>query len=181
MEKQSGVTMIELVTVMAIIAVLAVFGYLSLTKYIYSVRNEEVEHMFDGMRMAQESFKADHHHYVSNGWVFGAVRPAEQQLWPDAGGATIIGFDTIRFTPDTKHLYHDYRMVACKEVSAAPCVGGPCGWGSAGQFSEEGVPGFILIARGDVNGDGGIGVYCTTSQSGIIAIWAEDWPDQAEH
>jgi len=179
--RQKGFTLIEALIVVAIAAVLASIAYLVLQKWILEARFSEVETVFNDLAVKQKAFFNDRKHYVANGWYPPTlpVGPDVNQAWL-GGRPQCIGFDTIDFRPETP-VYHQYRMIACKNVLLAPCTAGPCNSLTQGNFPQNYTgPGFILEALGDVNKDGNIGNYCVTSHSNKLVIWnnAEDWEGQ---
>ena len=181
MRKQSGVTLIELVTVMSIAAVLATVGFFVVRSYLWKTRAEEARYMLHGMKLMADPFFAQNRYLPNNPWVFGSTFGFTQQTWPSPTSPSVAGFETIGFKPASQQLWHDYEMLYCADVSQAPCTVGPCHWGTQGCFpAGGGVPGYILRADGDVNKDGTHGQYCITSQAPHLILWAEDYPGQSQ-
>jgi len=179
--RQAGWTLIELMVTVAIIAVLAAIGIATLQPMVWRGRVAEVATNFKLVSTNQETYFNEFGEYVGNGWA--PVAPValtgkSTLAWPTPTSVMISGYEQIGYRPDKETTWHAFRMVACPDVSQAPCVNHPCGSAPLHFPSGYAGPGFIMEAQGDVNGDGVLGVYCATSRSSVPIILSEDWPGQ---
>ena len=179
--RQAGWTLIELMITVAIIAVLAGIGVATLQPMIWQGRASEVAANFKSSSTLQESYYNEFGTYISNGWapvLPGTLTGKNSVSWPAQGSAVISGFEQMGFRPSKEALWYAIRIIACPDVSQAPCSNHACGTTPIHFPQGYQGPGYILEAQGDANGDGVQGQYCATSRSTIPLLIAEDWPGQ---
>ncbi len=104
MHQQRGVTLIELLMVIAIIAIVASIGIPMYTGYITTARMSDAQNELSAIRLAQEEF------FLENNTYFGPVAD-------DATGAAIQAASNNLYSPSTQgYVNFSYSIAA-----------GPCG------------------------------------------------------
>lgn len=148
---QAGMSLIELMVVVAIAGILATVAVFSYIKYTQRARASEVHAMFAELRLRQEQYQAETGQYLSTGANETTYHPAAPS-GPDAPNPVNpmpAEWLALRMQPDKTHLY-------CSYVS----ITGPGGGGSIGpvanSFGMLAPPltnWYYLIAECDLDGD----------------------------
>jgi len=167
---QRGLTLVELLAVVAIVGILSAVGITSVRRYVASSKMSEAIHMIGLIKSAQETFKDETFTYlnVSSGPDdFYPKNPLPGQMkmnFPgNAPGAT--GWQTLAIHEDAPMLF----VYSCTAGDAAkkPETGTGitvANWPSAAL----GKPWYVVKAKADLRGDGISTVFLSSSFAGEI-------------
>jgi type IV pilus assembly protein PilA len=152
-----GLTLIELMIVVAIVAVLAVVAVVTYKKIVASSRVSEATHMVQGIRAAQDRYKAETGNYANISSSITQFYPAAspgafKTQWGAACTLCTNGWNTLAVKPDGP-LEFGYATVAGSASTAAPTITFSDGNTATWPTTNTG-PWFIVQARGDTDGNG---------------------------
>ncbi|HPB94590.1 MAG TPA: prepilin-type N-terminal cleavage/methylation domain-containing protein [Polyangiaceae bacterium] len=171
---QRGFTLTELMAVVVIVGILATIGAVRYRRYVNSARSSEAVWMVNGIRAAQEAYRAETLTYLNVSEKLSEYYPtktpgAQKVQW---GGGTDNIAKRWRILNVTTNgaVYYGYAVVA----------------GLPGEVKVEGLdplfnvtlpeaaePWFIVQAKGDINGDGTPSLYLGSSFSNQV-YWVNE-------
>jgi prepilin-type N-terminal cleavage/methylation domain-containing protein len=161
-ERARAFTLIELMAVVAIVSVLALVGLVGYRRFITSARTTEAVQMVGSIRAAEESFRAETLTYldVSGGHNLATPFPAEhpgkfKTAWPTPAvsgctGDTLCGrWMQLGAKPDAPVVY-GYAVAAggVSDALPVPAIANPPAWPAITE------PWYVILATGDIDGDG---------------------------
>lgn len=173
--KTPGFTLVELMIVVAIVGVLGALATYSVTKYIQSTKTSEASGVINSIRGAQEMYRQDTFVYldVSEG-SFGNLHPSKKpgsfkRSWKGDGdnAETSRRFRELGVTVDAP-LYYTYGAVAGKTGDSFPTP--PTDKKAFGLPSTATEPFYVIVAKGDVDGDGTFSYLLTHSLTNEVYI-----------
>jgi len=171
---QRGLTMVELMIVIAIIGILAAIASVSVKKYVASSKTSEAIHMIGAIKTAQEGYKSETFNYLNVSPGLSAASdfypnnpsPGQKKMNFAGTGAGQTGWEALGVHEDAPVLF----VYACTAGAAAakPTATGNditvTNWPSAAL----GKPWYVVKARADLDGDGVNTVFITGSFAGEI-------------
>ena len=152
-----GMTLVELLVVVAIVGVLAVIAVVSYKKIVSSSRVSEATHMVQGIRAAQDRYKAETGSYANISSSINQFYPAAtpgpfKTQWGGPCTLCTTGWNALALKPDGP-LEFGYATVAGPASGAATAItfadGNTVSWPTTNT-----APWFIVQARGDTDGNG---------------------------
>lgn len=172
-----GVTLIELMIVVAMVGVLAALATVGYRRYISSAKTGEATQMLGTIKASQEAFKAETFRYLD-------VSPDLETYYPQGereigtakyaweGGepsSARANFQTLGVN-SSGPVHFGYACVAGGATEDLPEL--PLGFETP-DWPETGGPWYIAVAKGDLDGDGEFGGFMTSSlHAEIISIHA---------
>ena len=147
---QRGVTLIELMIVVAIIGVLASVAVYMYTKTVRKAKSSEVQAMMAELKMRQEQYNLENGSYLSSG-------TDEDDTWPvaPAGPDTPVSIAGPPATWTSLKLNPDYTALYCTYVTIAGAGGDDTNIGpKAVEFGMTAAPAtnwFYVLAKCDFN------------------------------
>ncbi|MBI2389722.1 MAG: prepilin-type N-terminal cleavage/methylation domain-containing protein [Deltaproteobacteria bacterium] len=168
-DRTAGFTLVELMITVAIIGVLALLATVGYARFIRTSKTAEATSMLGAIKGAQETYRAEYLRYldVSAGSLdnfYPAGVPSDSKVaWnPAACAGTPVcnGFMQLNVHADSA-VYYRYSTVAEAATGAVVTRDGR-------TFGVANDPWFIARARGDLNGDGVVSSYWTSSFSTTI-------------
>jgi type IV pilus assembly protein PilA len=173
---QRGVTLIELVIVVAMVGILATLATVGYRRYLSSAKTGEATAMIGSIKSAQEAFKSETFRYldVSLGdldvpYPQGALSGVGGSKYAWAEGQPVTArknFKTLGVSSTAPVLY-GYSTVAGLASGALPNL--PAPFEETPDWSDPGGPWYLVVAVGDLDGDGSFGAYAASSMTAQIA------------
>lgn len=159
-------TLAELMAVVAIIGILATIAAVGYRKYINSARASEAVWMVNGIRAAQEAYRAETLTYLNVSGSLNVYYPtndvgAKKVPW-DGTGAIHDKWRILNVATDGSVLY-GYATVA-----GSPGTITVTGSAFTIDFPEAVEPWYVVQAKGDIDGDGDPSYYLATSFSNEV-------------
>lgn len=178
--RSRGVTLIELVIVVAMVGVLAALATVGYRRYISSAKTGEATQMLGTIKASQEAFKAETFRYldVSKGNLenyYPQGRPPSGSVkyaW-EGGDPVFAGtnFKTLGVSSTGPVLY-GYSCVAGAASDDMPVL--PLGFDDP-EWPDPGGPWYVAVAAGNLDGDEVYSGFMTSSlHAQIISINADD-------
>ncbi len=155
-----GMTLVEVMIVVVIVGILSALGIYGVQKYLRSAQASEAYAVINAIRGAQEVYRQDTFEYLDvSGGNFDnshpSAEPGVKQSWGVAAGASDDSagrrFQQLGVDVDSG-VHFRYSCVAGRTGSSFPSV--PTqkkDFGLPGTASE---PFYIIVAKGDLDGDG---------------------------
>ena len=172
-----GFTLTELMAVVAIVGILATVAAVSYRGYIAAAKSSEAVVMMNGIRAAQEAYRADTLVYLDVSTSLGNYYPADapgrhKTQW---GGDSALGnrWKVLNVT-STDAVYYRYAVVAGHagtDPVSAPGIHGEFTVVADPQMGNE--PWYMMQAIGDLNGDGTMS-YCLGSSFSSDIYWIRE-------
>jgi len=172
---QRGVTLIELVIVVAMVGILATLATVGYRRYLSSAKTGEATALIGSIKSAQEAFKSETFRYldVSNGeldvpYPQGALSDVGASKYSWEEGLPVPArknFKTLGVSSTAPVLY-GYATVAGAASDALPDL--PLDFDTP-EWSPPGGPWYLVVAMGDLDGDGKYSGYASSSMSAQIA------------
>lgn len=168
--RTAGFTLVELMITVAIIGVLALLATVGYARWLRTSKTAEATSMLGAIKGAQETFRAEYLRYldVSAGSLdamYPTSTPTDSKVaWnPAACAGTPVcnGFMQLNVHADSQ-VYYRYSTVAF------PATGAPAAVDGRTFSTMANDPWFVARARGDLNGDGVMSSYWTSSFSTTI-------------
>jgi type IV pilus assembly protein PilA len=173
-----GITLIELMIVVAIIGVLAVLAAVGYGRWISASKMAEATNMVAAIRNGQENYYSQTARYLdvsktlNNGDLFPAKNPNNGKTpWAgDCGWCNVVGgFQKLGVKSD-KPVYFGYATVAGDETKDPAARGAQfmskgtgVDWSAENGGAAFTKPWFIAAALADTNGNGKYAGVCATS------------------
>lgn len=178
--RSRGVTLIELVIVVAMVGVLATLATVGYRRYISSAKTGEATQMLGAIKASQEAFKAETFRYldVSNGKLDsyypqgGRSIGSAKYAWEGGEPETAeTNFKTLGVSSSGPVLY-GYSCVAGAAKDEFPPL--PLGFDNP-QWPDPGGPWYVAVAAGNLDGDEVYSGFMTSSlHAQIISINADE-------
>ena len=158
----------ELMIVVAIVGVLAVIAGVAYRKIVSSSRVAEATHMVQGIRAAQERYKAETNSYANISSSITQLYPAAtpgtfKTAWGAACTLCATSWNTLAVKPDGP-LEFGYATVAGPASLAPPSF-------TFLTFPAPTAPWYVVQAQGDTDGNG---VFCSVVGSSFTNALAID-------
>lgn len=164
-----GFTLGELMAVVAIVGVLATVALVGYRRYISSARSTEAAWMINGIRSAQESYRAETLMYLNVSGSLDSYYPmttpsAKKYAWGGGNDAIADRWRILNVTTDGPVMF-GYATIAGGpgEVTAS-------GLAITADIPDATEPWYIIQAKGDVDGNGVFSHCIATSMSNQL-IW----------
>ncbi|MGZ3473463.1 MAG: type IV pilin protein [Polyangiales bacterium] len=171
--RAAGFTLVELMITVAIVGVLAVLATVGYARWTRTAKTGEATSMIAGIKGAQESYRAEALRYldVSGGNIdnyYPQAAPTDQKApWNPkacAGTAVCDNFRILNVQADS-NVYYRYSTIAGPPDGAVRTVDGH-------TYPAANDPWYVVKARGDLNNNGKIGQFWSSSFDGTI--WSKD-------
>lgn len=165
-------TLAELMAVVAIIGVLATIAAVSYRKYINSARASEAVWMVNGIRAAQEAYRAETLSYLKvsddlEDYYPMATPGAKKVPWGGGTGTTADKWRILNVATDGAVMY-GYATVA-----GPPGEVNPGGLVVTTAFPDSAEPWYVVQAMGDIDGNSVFSHYVATSFSNEV-FWRNE-------
>lgn len=174
-----GVTLIELVIVVAMVGVLAALATVGYRRYISSAKTGEATQMLGNIKAAQEAFKAETFRYLDVSPDLETFYPQDDReigtdkyAW-EGGKPSSVGtnFQTLGVN-STGPVLFGYACVAGGASAGLPSL--PLGF-TTPVWPDPGGPWYVAVAKGNVDGDEVVSGFFTSSlHAEIISIHEGD-------
>ena len=112
---QAGITLIELMVVVAIAGILATVAVFSYTKYVQRAKASEVPAMFAEFHLRQEQYQAENGQYLSTGasnTAYHPATPSKPDEAPNPVNPMPATWLALRMQPDKNSLQCSYVSIA---------------------------------------------------------------------
>ncbi len=170
-----GFTLVELMIVVAMVGVLAAIGLVGFRKYLKAAAASEVKAVIQGIRVAEETIKAETFQYRScstslTNWYPGAPNDKKRHWDNGANGDPVHDcWMALNVTTDGPVRF-GYAVVAgiAPQPDAIPNVPYCTNWAAAHATING--PWFVVQAAGDQDADGIQSLFAASSNSGVICI-----------
>ena len=173
-----GVTLIELMIVVAMVSVLATLASVGYSRYIRSAKTAEATQMLGTIKSAQEAFKSETFRYLKVSKDL--TTPYPQGADADVGklkyaweggepGSAGENFQALGVT-STAPVQYGYASVAGSASEDLPTL--PLDFVTP-TWPDPGGPWYVAVAWADLNGDGVKGGYVTSSLTAEIVSLRE--------
>jgi type IV pilus assembly protein PilA len=173
--KRRGFTLVELMVVVAMIGVLGTVAMVGYRKYLKSAAAAEVKTVVQGIRIAEEAYRAETLQYRScsaslTDWYPGAPDD-RKRAWDNnkSGEPAHDCFMELNVHTDGPVRF-GYSVVAgiAPQPDAIPNVSYCNGW--AGAHATVVGPWFVVQAAGDQDADGVLSLFASSSLSGELCV-----------
>lgn len=171
-----GFTLVELLVVVAMVGVLAAIGMVGYRKYLNSAHGSEAIAVSQGIRAAQEAYRAETLTYLDcspdldtlHPRLVGALDDKQAHfLHPLGTSVEADCFRQLSVTTDGPVRF-GYATVAGLPTDAPPAAA-PAGFGQWPNFPAAPTePWFVVVAKGDLDDDGVLAVYVSSSFSSKV-------------
>lgn len=169
---QRGFTLVELLGVVLIVSVLATLAVYGVRKYILTAKSSEVYTMINAIRAAEEAFRDETFGYL-------AVSGAEYRLYPQQTPGTLKGH-----WRNTSHPDYGRWQVLGVDTQTAVQYGYAVNAGARGTAvatppqtdyafnwpSSPADPWYVVLAAGDLDGDGEQSIFVASSFSSEVYV-----------
>jgi type II secretory pathway pseudopilin PulG len=167
-------TLVELSTVVVLVGILSTLANVAYRRWVRASRQMETSSVIDGIAQAQEAYNSEVGHYADVSGSLDNLYPAHtpgpfKTAWGGPCSGCALPWTTLTFVPDAPVEY-GYATTSSTEVLGASSQGGPIHtshWhGAMGVAPPSGGepspiplpnptgPYFIVVAKGDTDGDG---------------------------
>lgn len=151
--KKKGFTLTELIVALAILAVLAAVALPVYKKYLLTAKTSEAKMNIGAIITCEDSYAATENQYLTESYYPTGLPGPTPRYWNPALSGN---FEVIGFEPAGK-VYYSYG-VAAGDVCSDPAAANPL----HGQVPVTKGADITVIAKGDLDGDGLFGYFCTT-------------------
>jgi type IV pilus assembly protein PilA len=179
-----GFTLAETMVVVVIISVLAGLAVYGVRKYVLSAKSAEARQMILAIKAAEETYREETYVYMSassagNGaasrlyphvCVDSKAPSKRKYAWEQPGNscADAVAWRALGVS-STNPVQYGYAVQAVASGVAMPTIqDSTYSWGALNG------PGFAVIARGDLNGDGTLSLFLGSNYTDEIYVENED-------
>lgn len=165
-----GFTLTELMAVVVIMGILATLALLGYRKYLDSAKSSEAAYVVNGIRAAQEAYRAETLAYLDVSSSLQNYYPTDDPTnkkvqWGAGTDAIAQRWRILNVTTDGP-VYYGYSVIAGPPGTIDP-VGIENVWTGGGQvtvnFPTAIEPWYVVAAKGDINGNGTYSYYLASS------------------
>jgi len=152
-KRRKGVTLLELLIVLGIVTILVALALPGYKRFMLTARTTEAKVNIGAIIICEDSYAADADKYLTERYYPDGSPGTSARIWnPDNSG----NFKEIGFQPSGR-VYYSYG-VAAGDQSSNPAGANP----SHGEVAVTKNADITVIAKGDLDGDGRLGYFCTT-------------------
>lgn len=176
--QRRGFTMVELMTVVVIVGVLATVAIFGVLRYIASAKAAEAMAMINSIRSAEEAYRDETFVYLGlnqfntvSGWhpMNGDEVGAHKANWLANNGAASDIFRQLGVESNNP-VYFTYTVVAARTGTSLPAPPTSKTFNFPNPVTE---PAYIVVAKGDLDGDKKYSYVLSHSFSGEIYVERE--------
>ncbi|MCL2824610.1 MAG: prepilin-type N-terminal cleavage/methylation domain-containing protein [Polyangiaceae bacterium] len=171
-----GFTLTELMAVVVIVGILAALGSVGYSRYIRSAKSSEAVWMVNGIRAAQEAYRAETLTYLnvseSLANYYPTTTPGKVKIqWGGGNDAIANRWRVLAVTTDGA-VYYGYSVIA-GPPGPVEAVGIDGGFSFITIPDEATEPWYIIQAKGDLDEDGIPSLYLGSSLSSEV-YWVNE-------
>lgn len=175
---QAGFTLVELMIVVVIVGILSALAVYGVRMYIQSTKTSEAGAIINSIRAAQEVYLQDTFVYLNvSASNYANLHPSAtpgnfKRSWAGDGDSatTSAKFRELGVTVDSG-VYYSYGVVAGRTGEAIPTP--PTAKKNFGFPTNATQPFYVVIAKGDLDGDGTFSYVMAHSMSSEVYIERE--------
>lgn len=167
-----GFTLVELLIVVAMVGVLAALAVVGYRQYLNVAHSGEAKMVLQGIRGAQEVYKAETLVYLSCSGTYldwypqnGAAPSDKKHHFVQPGHSDFACWQMLNVSTDGPVRF-GYAVRAGAAAEAIPAMGGE--WATPPVWPVPTVPWYVIQATGDADGDSTYSLFVTSSFSGDI-------------
>lgn len=169
-----GVTLIELVIVVAMVGVLATLATVGYKRYLSSAKTGEATSMIGTIKSAQEAFKSETFRYLDASPDIGTPYPqgdlaqvgTSKYAWEDGAPSSVRRNMKTLGVSSSAPVYYGYATVAGSASEQLPDL--PLDFETP-DWPDPGGPWYLAVAMADLDGDGTYSGYASSSFTAQIA------------
>lgn len=169
-KRERGFTLVELLAVVAMVGILAALAVVGYRKFMTSAGSAEAVAVMQGIRGAEEAYKAEMLVYLGcsaslSSWYPMANPGPEKHHWVNPGHGEYNCWRQLNVVTDGPVRF-GYAVVA----GMPPTIGAalPAGFTDPPVFPAVTEPWYIVTARGDRDGDGVPALFIASSLKGEV-------------
>lgn len=168
---QAGFTLIEMMIVVVIVGILATLAVIGVRKYILSAKSNEAIHMIGAIKAAQESYKSETFRYLDVSASLTTFYPRDpgqfKSAWNNPGHSDYAAWNTLGV--------ESAGPVQFGYATKAGVGGTPPQPGTTANipYPASGEPWYVVRASSDLNGNGVLSIYTSSSFTSEIYFEGE--------
>ncbi len=170
--KRLGFTLVELMIVVAMIGVLAALAIVGYDRYLRSAGSAEVKAVMQGIRIAEEAYKAETFQYKSSSASLTDFYPRspsdKKSAWDNPGHSRYNDWKELNVVTDGPVKFGYAVVAGVAPDSAVPNVAYCGNWASVHSGIQG--PWFVVSAAGDQNNNGVQSRFAASSLTGQICV-----------